>query len=632
MLVAVAGCGQAMQEPPPGKQIAAWPDDLWTVDDASTPTGLRLRVIPGDNLDIGPSGGAFRKIFDDLSLLDGFGTTAPLFVRFGAAIDPGTLPAPGDGSGRADASVLLVEFDGAKTRFLDASFTLVEEYVGSGNPEDRWSTLVVRPLRPLRPKLRHGLAVTTRLRAQGGGSVAAPPFMRSLLDGKATDPALRRLRGRIDDLLARLVAEGAIKSAGDLAAAMVFTTQHTVDDSAAIAAEIRKRAMKYTPLGACVSDGKKPYRACEGTMAAFDYRAAHRFVDEKDLTAHDAYTLPVTIYLPLAAPPGAGGYPTILYGHGLGGDRHQAGQLAELAAPKGFATIAIDAVKHGDHPDQPATPGKLTTVLDFFGFNLSGGDTLDAQRLRDNFRQSTYDKLQLVELLRPGIDADGDKKPDLALDRLMYLGVSLGGIMAAEFLAFAPDVKVAVPIVPGARVTEIIQFADQFKIVIDLYRNSASDGDVARFFPLLQTAIDRGDAGAYTPYIVRDRLPGFDQARPQLLMQMVLADDTVPNVCNSYFARGLGAPHVGDELLKIGGLPRMATLPTAGNIDPTHSAGVFEFDVVWEGAGPGTKRATHGNVAANPVAIEQTFHFVNSFLAKGVAEIIDPYRTLGLKK
>jgi len=93
----------------------------------------------------------------------------------------------------------------------------------------------------------------------------------------------------------------------------------------------------------------------------------------------------------------------------------------------------------------------------------------------------------------------------------------------------------------------------------------------------------------------------------------------------------LGLPHVGPELLPLGVIPSEPTLPISGNVDASHSGGVFQFDIVYDGAGPATEKATHGNVAGNPVALEQSLHFIDTFYDKGVSEIIDPYVTLGIK-
>jgi hypothetical protein len=116
------------------------------------------------------------------------------------------------------------------------------------------------------------------------------------------------------------------------------------------------------------------------------------------------------------------------------------------------------------------------------------------------------------------------------------------------------------------------------------------------------------------------RLPGFDAAAPQVLMQMVIADDTVPNSSNAIFARALGAPHLGEERLHIGVIEHVPGLPVTGNIDATHTAGMFQFDQTGDG-----EMATHSNVARSPAGQAQTLRFLESELADGVSEIIDPY-------
>src|SRR6185369_11267149 len=125
----------------------------------------------------------------------------------------------------------------------------------------------------------------------------------------------------------------------------------------------------------------KGYLICEGSFPADDFRVAQRGVDETKLAAQAMYTLKVTSYLPKT---GKAPFPTIIFGHGLGGDRHQAEALAELAAPAGYATVAIDAVKHGEHPD---APGSLGAAPSFFGLSLNFTDPLDSIALRDHWRQ-----------------------------------------------------------------------------------------------------------------------------------------------------------------------------------------------------------------------------------------------------
>lgn len=600
-----------------------FPDDYFTVDDPDSMTGLRIHAVPGDNLVADAMG--FELLFADLSTLDGAGVTAGGSMTFSAAIDPATLPPSGGGSGGVDAGLLLINLDDPESDPIDVEWELVAEEAGAAR-----TTLAVLPFVPLQPKALHALVLTTAVRDEAGDCIAPSETMRTLLTGGSDMPDLARLSTRFDTLAERLTTMGAIEDVGDISAALTFTTQHTVEDSITIAADIRGREFAYAAEGDCVDSGSG-YRTCEGSFTAGDYRVDDRYVDDTDLSVQADYTLNVTTYLPGGE--GDGPWPAIIFGHGLGGDRQQAAALAAVAAAAGRAVISIDAANHGEHPDQDdgGLIGALLAFAPFFGISgASPADfVMDGLQLRDNWRQSTYDKLQLVEVIRAGIDADGDGSDDLLIDDLTYLGVSLGGIMAAEFVALSNDVEVAFPVVPGSRVTGIISDGEMFSVIITALRGMATDGDVARFFPLLQTVVDRGDSGAYARHMVLDRLPGHDAVQPQVLMSMAIGDTIVPNTANTFFARAMGLPHVGDELLAIGSVAHEPTLPVSDNVADGVTGGVFQYDVI--GSADATEMATHGNVAASDVNLEQTLHFMNGFYEDGTAEIIDPYRVLGIK-
>jgi dienelactone hydrolase len=607
-----AGPTELVYEPLAGR-VDAFPDDFFTVDEA-TPTGVRVDMRPGENVILEGNATAFASVFEDASTLDGFGTTAGIYLQFTGPLDAATLPPSGEDSASATATLVVVDLDAEPPAFVPFEWELVPEMRG-----DPRTSLVIEPLVPLPPMHRIGVAMTTGALAQDGECVAPSPTMQELLSQTATDPALARLHERFAGLVEALVGAGTIARAEDLSAAVVYTTQHTVDDSAAIAAEIRAAAPpSLVPSAPCTDPGMElPFLTCQGSYEAADYTGADEAV-AADLSVQGTYTLNTTVWLPKG---GTAPFPTIVYGHGLAGDRSEGEALAELAAPEGFAVVAVDAPKHGGHPD--AGSG----VLDFFGLSFDFADPLDSLQLRDNFRQGTYDRLQLVEALRGGVDIDGDATVDLDFDRLHYLGVSLGGIMGNELLAFAPEFDTAILIVPGARVGGIVAEGEQFAVIIDIFGSMATDGEVARFFPILQSVIDRGDAGVYARHVAASRLPGFDGATPQLLAQMVLMDDVVPNSSNAYLARALGLPLVGDELLPIGVVAHEPQLPTAGNLDATHTWGLFQYDVL---DAMGTM-ATHGDVARSEPSQLQILTFLQSYLDDGVSTILDPYRELGIK-
>ncbi len=596
---------------PAAKGLDAFPDDVFTVE-AKTATGRQLNLQVGENVELSGTIGLFARVFEQANTLDGFGTTAGVYLRFDGPLDPATLPTtdvadPMDG-------VVMVDLDADQPTFVALEANLVAE-----NPGESATTLVLEPLAPLLPGHRYGVALTQRVLDPNGGCITPSPAMLAALQGGA-EPPVDRVQPGIDALIGVLSDAGSIRGAEDLSAAVVFTTQTTVDEAVTIAEEIRSiGAPTFTADEAGCEDVEAGAvtQVCRGVLDVLDYTGEDEAL-ASDLLAPGAYELPMVAFVPTD---GQGPFPTIVYGHGLGGSRDQAALLADLFGPEGYAVVAVDAPKHGAHPD-----GGEDSVLDFFGLSLDFSDPLDALKLRDNFRQGSFDRLQLVEALKAGIDVDGDGQTDVDAQNLHYLGVSLGGIMGPGVVAFAPEFKTATFVVPGARSTSIVRDGESFSSLLGLFASAATDGELARFFPVVQSVIDRGDAGVYGVHVLPGtRLPGFDESAPSVLGQMVIGDDTVPNSTNRFFTRAMGLPHVGEVLQPIGVVPQKAELPTAANLDGEHTAGMFQFDIV-EGGGP----ATHGGVVVSEVGQLQMRTFVVSSEV-GEPIIVDPYVELGVE-
>ena len=586
-------------DPVAGKALETFPDDYFTQPDAGSATGLRLRVDSDLAPWIAAIPGSYRNVFEALSTLDGWGTTAGIILRFSGPL--GALP-----SGEKDS----VTLGGLRLYDLDEHRRVPFEV----EVTDEGTTAILWPMVPLVPKHRHGVVMTTSARAAGGDCIAPSSALRSLLDGSATDARLAPLVPRYEALL----AEAALKP-DEVSAATVFTTQSISETSEAVATDVAARTYSWSKPATCTTEAA--FRRCEARFLAWDYRKDDVVRDDGKPVA--SYEIPVRLWLPLTGGP----FPTLIFGHGLGGDKDQGTPLAEAAAPLGFATVAIDAVAHGEHP-AGATGEKLLDVMKFFGVDIATQRLLPLV-LRDNWRQSTYDKLQLVRLLRQAPDIDGDGTADLDPSHLAYFGVSLGGIMGSELLALGSDVGAAILSVPGGRVSTIIRDAAQFEIVIVAMKpEGVTDGDVARFFPVLQTLVERGDAANYAPHVLGSPLPGGAATHPQLLVDVVIGDDTVPPGCNRSLVRALGVPHLSPVLEPVGIVSMAGAAPLSGNLDGGKTtAGLFQYDrITDEGK---VVAATHSDVARSPEAILQTTHFLETWLKTGVAEILDPYAVLG---
>jgi len=585
-----------------GEVLESFPDDYYTVADQGSPTGLRVAFDPNQEPWIAKTPENFQPIYADLSTLDGWGTTAGIILRFSAPVQN----LPSGATSTASDGVQLVDLDAA----MPVRVPFEVQYT------DEESSVILWPMLPLRPGHRHAVLIKRTQLAKDGKCIAPSPTLRALLTGTASQPRLQALHARYAELLKKTAL-----SAGDISAAVVFTTQHITEQSVGIAKDIAGRKFAWKTPAKCTL--AKKFRVCDGTFIVQEYREGRTVKDGNPVKEQE---LPVQVWLPLS---GAGPWPTVIFGHGLGSTRSQAEALADLAAPEGIATVAIDAVGHGDHPG-PHGNSTLTSLLVFFGINAATA-SVDALTLRDNWRASTYDKLQLIQLLKQAPDIDGDGQAEIDSNRILYLGVSLGGIMGSELLALSGDLPVGILSVPGGRVSSIIADSDQFRpIIYALKPEGTTDSDVDRFFPALQTLLEKGDAANYGPYILKDRLPGAGTQIPNVLFKMVLNDDTVPNSSNRALARAMGVPLVAPSLTPVGIVQAAPAVPFSANIaQGKATAGLFQYDRITRLGGTVPEKAGHGNMPKSKEGLLQAMHFVKTWLATGKAEIINPYKELG---
>ncbi len=585
-------------------ELNRWPEPRLLVEDAASPTGQRLDTASFPHTDFTRRLLDFSRVFtEDAHGLNGFSANGASLFRFSAEVDPDALPEP---SATVQANtpagmILLGEDDGAST-LLETEFTSVED------------VLSITPLAPM-PETRWAVAfVTDRIAPAVGGCVQPSTELQGLLE-------LPRNQRAIEALTELSV----IESADELVALSVFPVREITGDSRAIAADIADRDFVLEGPPECEEAPEgQTFRECTAYFEAFDYRDADRLLrrdPDAEVEPVSTHRLTMSIWLPLE---GEGPWPTVVWSSGLGSGRLQGRELATFAAPEGFATVAIDAVSHGDHPDVGEQPDSVAaTALRFFGFTQMDR-TMAPELLRDHFRQSTYDKLQLFRLLAGGISVDEDPEPELLTERLVYLGVSLGGVMAVEPLSLSSDISAAVLVVPGGRMSAIMDDSELFAPLINVV-SGLREVDRLFFNAAVQAVVDPGDAVNYAPHLQQDRFAG---PAPSVLAGVALDDEIVPNSASWALMRALGLPLVGDELRPVAGLTERAMAPVSGNCGETCTSGYLQFDVVFRGGE--VRDATHSSVPASATGVEAWLHFLRSHVDTGVAEIIDPYVTTGL--
>ncbi|MEZ4267407.1 MAG: hypothetical protein R3F39_13590 [Myxococcota bacterium] len=586
-------------DPRSGAQFDAFPDDFYTVE-AATPTGLRVAVDETTAPWIGDLDTAVAAIYRDLSELDGWGISGGIYLRFSAP--PGEFPTGPDTA--TTGPVAIWDLGGPVAARVPFESRLTDD----------GRTVILWPLVPLRPATRHAVVVSTDYATQDGGCIKPSPVMRSLLEGQATDPSLARLTQRYAELLDKTSL-----FADQISAATVFTTQAALDLPLTVATDIRTRDITWVQAPKC--SASTPIRVCNGSFAGLDYRIDPRHNSREPVAT---WTVPINIYLPAGA---TDPVPVVLFGHGLGGDRYQAQFAAQALQALGVAVVAIDAPFHGSHPTTP--PGNDPLVIfKLLGVDISG-PSFDGPLLHTNFRQATFDKLQVLRLLESHRDVDGDGRADLDMSRVSYYGVSLGGIMGPQLLATRDGIGAAVLSVAGGRLVQIITDSTQFGIFLTIVESLVdSPDDVERLLPAVQTLMDPGDPATFAPHILRDRLLDPAATPPHLLFTMAIADEIVPNSMNHALARAFDLPVAGEVWLEPGLLPHVGT-PLSGNVDGSATAGLFQYNRVTLSQGQKPQPASHNTV---PFCIEsnfQTYTFVKGWLDGHVPSIIDPYVSFG---
>jgi hypothetical protein len=580
-------------DPAERARLDAFPDDTYTRADPDTATGLRVDITTDTAPWLGAQPPPSAIAFEALNSLDGWGTSSAAFLRFDGPVSP-----PPSGPETSDDASLL---------FLAQGQDGWEAVPYEASRLDDDQTLFLRPMRPLEARTAHAIVVTTDYPAADGDCIRPGPALESVLRGEGGDSRL----------LEALADRGVVPDA--VSAATVFTTQSIVDTSVAVSQDIAGREYAWSEVPTCVDEGAG--RRCEGRFTAYDYRT-DGVVESPE--AVSPWELEVSIWLPAE---GGAPAPVLFFGHGLNDSRGSGAALHYWFGDLGTAVVSVDALHHGDHP----TAGDNAMVMAFFDFFAIDTETVSLRplRLRDNLRQSNYDRLQLLALLASDPDIDGDGAADLDMDQLAYVGISLGAIMGSELLALSGRFDAAVLAVGGARFTAIVENGADYELLYLVFEEVlGSPDETARMLPVIQTAVDGGDPVNYAPHVLGDRIDILGGSPPHLLMNSALGDTTVPRQSAYCLARALRCPIAGADRFEEGSLP-VVSLPVSGNLgDGAVTAGFMQLDRATDSDGS-VVLATHENGSTCPETLSQERHFLETWLTQGVPEIEDPYESLG---
>ena len=235
--------------------------------------------------------------------------------------------------------------------------------------------------------------------------------------------------------------------------------------------------------------------------------------------------------------------PVVIFQHGLRQCKEAALPfLANALAGAGMASIAIDAVGHGERTlvgrplQEGEEPGACDRIENDQIFR-SGEAFITFDNLlvtRDNFRQSAVDLVALARALSEEnldvFDHGGD------FTQVYYAGHSLGGVLGSLFMDVQPYADTGVLNAGGAWLSRIFTespsfsaqlmpaLADRLGVEAD---SEAFQDQLTQLLPLLQGIMDPADPAYYAQGIT---------AENNILLQEITNDPVIPNVSTRILA------------------------------------------------------------------------------------------------
>ncbi len=516
-----------------------FPSDFYTVEDASSETGLRVvvpsEILPAEMLSELPTSVHPSNVYGQAN---GFSAMSAVSVEMSAYIDAAGLPS------HASDSVIAVDMTtGERLPVFAWPSKVSKSPLLEETQKDEVLEVWPRARWPFGHRIAVGVTKNIRT-ARGEPMPASPRFKTAMAPNSELHPmlvpALQAMEEQgieLDDLVD--LTAFTVRTEQDAMAPMLQWTQKAY----AQAHPVRNITVQYpwfSALGAIVT----------GEVQLTDFRSAEGGMRHDNDDMGDAYWTEFIAYLPHLQKGERA--PVVVYGHGVSLWKETAAQfVASQNARKKMATIAVDLPNHGS---RIATEGGYV----FEKVSPSGIPTLTGV-----MEQSTIDNVALVKAIETSLSTldvlphrlklnltweKGDGIPDLNVKNIVYEGSSVGGALGTAFAAISPSIKGAFLQAPGFGIMRTISSSWFWDIKapplpIKGFGNAVPDSargtDAVILVALLQHMLDAGDGANYT-HLFKTPAPG-NSVRP-LAVVYGIDDGLVPNHCSESLVHIAGIP------------------------------------------------------------------------------------------
>jgi hypothetical protein len=577
-----------------GVCLLPFPSSAFLDADAASETGSRMHLT-AEAMPQALSGGPLDPT--RLNQADGFSPTSELLAYFPERIDPASLPSITEPSTSLSPSSATVLVD-MTTGELVAHFS---EPDGQAAGEDDRQALIMRPTTRLATGHRYAAAVTRSIRTLDGAVPASPVGFQAALDDP--DSTLGRT---MSDVIAALEAAGVPKSA--LVLAWDFVTASDASLTRTMRA-MQERTLELTPatgLGYVITSVETDFSEHTLTRVRGTFKVP-KFLSETDNAIAETgllydgdglpepegtYDAPFTLLVPRQAAEGP--VSLALFGHGfLGSAEGELGDaggsyLQDFGDEQGFALIGTNWTGLSMYEGVSSAGSQATAVAlqDMNKFSY----------ISDRLQQSIVNAMVLARTARAIVVDPKIGVSSIDASRVDYYGISLGGVMGSALMGWSPDLARGVLNVGGAGWTTLTQRSTNwslFKLIVDGGYRDRIDQQV--LLDVLQTYFDPIDGLTVAPSMLDKK---------QILLQMAVNDDSVPNPATTILARTMSLPLLDDSPIDIFQLTRAkGPLSSALTVWDTHQE-----------APPLTN-------VPNPISKDNTAHDQNRRLPKVRAQI-----------
>lgn len=553
----ISGCealGQSEPEPEPqdfrvecdplapSYCLFPFPNDAFTVQDASTVTGRRLSLtadaLPASYYDVQSSPAHWNQ-------LDGFSTGAAIMTQF-----PGLTLEDLEASNVATSDNIArsIERDSPTALIEAESGRWVEHWVeldeSTDNDDER--TLLIRPAKALDNNTRYIVAIRN-LR----GVEPSDAFVELRDDIPTKDVTVAARRARYEDMF-DLLDFATFLPRQDLQLVWDFTTGsqesitnwmlHMRDQGLGLVGE-------QGPVYEIVRVEEYPW------AASGDMNIAWRIYGEMQVPLYLTTTKPgglltfddrgrptqnvgapwATFAFELLIPQSAKESPASLmqYGHGLLGEKEQieSGHFRSFCNEYNYAIFGVDFV------------GMAADDELYIGGVVSNGRFDEFASVVHRQHQGMLNSLMAMRLMKGRFAEDPEFGQYLDPSNAFYHGISQGGIFGGTYMALTTDVTRGVLGVMGMPYNLLLNRSVDFDLFFDLIKAAYPDGrDVQMLLNLAQLLWDRTEPNGYAAHIVEDPLPGTPNHK--VLLRAALGDHQVSNAGAHFMARTIGVSHV----------------------------------------------------------------------------------------